>query len=119
MRRGSSSTGLFPKRVWRFMLGPKGEQRCAPIAMNLSFLQNRFPNQESIISTRSIGNLPSESVKKSRSWFESLTTNGNAIQKFGYLAVRPEALEGRSLIFSQALSAKEKICLRMKEILGR
>src|SRR5262244_1948938 len=43
-----------------------------------------------------------ESVKKSRSWFESLTTNGNAIQKFGYLAVRPEALEGRPLIFSQA-----------------
>src|SRR5262245_11392270 len=41
----------------------------------------------------------SEPVKKFRSWFESLTTNGNVIHKFGYLAVRPEALEGRPLIF--------------------
>src|ERR1700755_1445350 len=41
------------------------------------------------------------SYEKIRSWFESPTTNGMAIWKFEYLPVRPEALEGRSTIFSQ------------------
>jgi len=41
------------------------------------------------------------SCEKIRSWFESLTTNGIAIQKFEHLPVRPEALEGRPASFSQ------------------
>ena len=41
------------------------------------------------------------SYEKIRSWFESPTTNGMAIWKFEYFPVRPEALEGRSTIFSQ------------------
>jgi hypothetical protein len=42
-----------------------------------------------------------EAVKKFRSWFESLTTNGFHVRGFKELAVRPEHVEGRTAIFSQ------------------
>jgi SAM-dependent methyltransferase len=41
------------------------------------------------------------SREKTRSWFDRLTTNGMAIWKLKYLAVRPEPVEGRAAVFSQ------------------
>jgi hypothetical protein len=35
-----------------------------------------------------------ETVSQSRSWFESLTTNGLLDREFKYLPVRPELVEG-------------------------
>jgi hypothetical protein len=39
-------------------------------------------------------------VRKNRSWFDKLTTNGTVQCEFKYVAVRPEPVEGRSDIFS-------------------